>query len=141
MNEVDNPIIKISLPGIDVDKATPEECSLHSAYSLFKGYSYLTKYYTESFSINNTSPGQHHYITIPHNYNFVPVVFVYYANNGSGFKMLGVPAGSPSVPWQGYKVDKSNLIIDIWSGIDLLAGGAVSYSVEIRYAIFAHDGA
>jgi hypothetical protein len=137
-------ILKVSLPGHEVSTARTEDCSLVDSMSCFKTFNRLSEVRNFTFTITPLV-SEIHLITIPHNYPFIPCATVYWSDHGSNsFICL------PNYPthgwddWQKYWVDKANLYIEFGHpAYDGPVGGLDpwDYNVDIRWDIFAHDGA
>lgn len=139
--------LKISLPGIDVKTATPEQCSIHSSYDSLK------------IKLDNANPqegnilitftdtptaGTYNITTIHHGYDYIPAYYFFFDVRGSS-NNLGVEVGNQ------FPLDESvdayfeaipdsqnivfNLVITPFSS-DVL----INHYYAFRYYVFANDG-
>ena len=67
---------KVSLPGYDVDTATPEQCAIHSGFDYPKIEENLEGYEAVTLP-NSISAGTTDIKVITHNYGYIPNAFVF----------------------------------------------------------------
>lgn len=69
-------MFKVSLPGYDVDTATPEQCAVHSGFDYPKIEEHLEGYEAVTLP-NSISAGTTDIKVITHNYGYIPNAFVF----------------------------------------------------------------
>src|SRR5688572_9363732 len=78
-----SPIFKLSLPGIDVETASPEECVIHSSYPNPKINKHANPSHRSLISVtfNKTYPsGDTTIYTMAHGYSYTPMVWAVIAD-------------------------------------------------------------
>jgi len=144
--ETDN-VFKISLPGYDVNTATPEQCAVHSGFDYPKIEESLEGY--EEITLpSSISPGVTTLKTITHNYGYVPNVLVYIDTLGGGlygtqFEILPYIFTTPVDLWYEYDVTSTQLKINIHFA-DIFGGGATTYppagdTVGFKWQVWVND--
>lgn len=135
--------LKISLPGYDVNTATPEQCSIHSSYPPLKAKLEQSDPHIATVSIDFTAKvTQGVTLTlyqIPHGYGYIPltlsnIVF----DNGGGTQAVGT----------GFAGIGANLAINAYSDAtyfyitiyDNFSWTSSSASMLVSYFIFAENG-
>lgn len=136
--------IKISLPGVDVTKATPEQCVIHSKYDVHKinGHASPSHFGVIQLVIANepASPSTHNILTMSHGYSYRPAAFIHLQDSSI----------TPPFMITGHRAldafDQSFLTAyttDTEFRIDLVKNGPITLAgrvFNIRYYIFAEDG-
>lgn len=139
--------LKISLPGYDAHSATPEQCSIHSAYDSFKiglfAPSPLEGNILVSF-IDEPVAGTYPIYTINHQYNYIPTCYFFFDVRTSS-TVLGNETGLKfDIDEDGidyFQVIVQPLTIQFQlvvgqTGLDSLNGTTYNF----RYYVFAEDG-
>lgn len=155
--------VKISLPGIDVNKASPEECAVYSKYDTFKINETATPphFGQAVITIRNNPPRDvvTNLYKIPHGYSHRPSVLSHIdtgvinsGNRGSiiAGRVSSNPSASNELDYLECCVDDTYLYINIrqhtsdWTGagaVSLSIPGAVYPNIAtVRFYIFANDG-
>lgn len=137
--------IKVSLPGYNVNDATPEQCSVHSGYDTHKinDHASPAHYGVVSLTVSNepANPSTTNIMSFNHNYPYRPVCMAHFrdpARSAGQFAVTGI-FGLDAFISSYIKVYTT----DTQFRIDLVKGGPVTLAgrvFTIRYYIFAEDG-
>lgn len=109
-------VFKISLPGYDVDTATPEQCAVHSGFDYPKIEESLEGY--EEVTLASTIPGGTHILKIiTHNYGYKPNALVFIDTKGAivfdtDFDILPYAFTDPIFYWFDFEVTDTELKIE-----------------------------
>jgi len=135
--------IKISLPGIDVTKATPEQCVIHSQYDTHKinDHASPAHYGVIHVTVQNepATNSTTNVLKINHGYTYRPASFVHINDPLQGSSPYGL-TGS-------YFIGGGNFLNAYTTGtqfrVDLVKGGfgvpMVGEQFTIRYYLFAEE--
>lgn len=138
--------LKISLPGVDVKTATPEQCSIHTSYDSLKVR--IDNQNPQEGNIlitfNDTpSAGTYNITTIHHGYGYIPAYYFFFDTLSSNTQtdaevgsIFGLDADHASI-FQAIPDDQNitfNLVTD--GVFDTLAGKFYAF----RFYVFANDG-
>lgn len=136
--------IKISLPGVDVNKATPEQCVIHSKYDVHKINDHANPPHYGVLVLNvvnePASPSTTNILTINHGYAYRPAAFIHIRDSGSNPPFLVTGHRSLDAFDQSYLQAYTT---DTQFRIDLVKNGPITLAgrvFNIRYYIFAEDG-
>jgi hypothetical protein len=138
---------KISLPGVDVKTATPEQCSIHSSYDSLKVK--LDNQNPQEGNIlvtfNDTpAVGTYTITSIHHGYGYIPAYYFFFDIRSSSSN-TGVEVGDVFPLDEGLGSyfqaipDTQNIVFNfVTDGVtDVLAGNYYGF----RFFVFANDGA
>lgn len=133
-------VLKLSLPGVDVETGKPNECVIDAEYAnpkIKKNQDPLHRGLIQ-LSLNNTyPPGDTIVYTLPHNYGYTPMVWAVISNNSNsnifGFQPYIASAQSVDV-----KTDNKNMYVVAHAS---LIPWTPSITLFISYSIFADNGA
>lgn len=134
---------KVSLPGKDVETATPEECSVHSSYPSPKIKLGTTPahYGTLGIFFNSDTPAATNTIvhTISHGYDYVPMFLCAGVHTtGGGLVLQGTLPIEPTATFGIYSVaDDQNCYIYVYREAGW--GSIIGDSLRISYYIFAES--
>lgn len=145
--------LKISLPGVDVKTATPEQCSVHSSFDSFKVQTEVATpnlgNVKVTFIDNPPNPQTFPVLTVPHNLGFKPATFMFYDITGSS-QNLSSDVGtfffldSNQATCFQITADTQNMYITFVLTIDFILNYGtyplVGNYFSFRYYIFANDG-
>jgi len=151
---MNNFILKISLPGIDVEDASPEDCTVHSDYDTLKlKIDNENPHYGSiniTFKNNPLTAKTFTLYTINHMYNYLPFYYFFYSIKDST-KSVSFELGNffsndvfNSLYFKAVALDKKinfNLIVtqsfvdNAKAGFDTVIGNTYSF----RYYVFAND--
>lgn len=156
--------VKISLPGVDVNTASPEQCAVYSKYDTFKIDETATPSHfgQAAITIRNNPPKDiiTNLYKIPHGYSHRPTVLshidtgVINSGTNKGAIIAGRVSANPNssnkLDYLECCVDDTYLYINIrhhtsdWTGataVSLNIAGAVYPNIAtVRFYIFANDG-
>lgn len=135
-------LVKVSLPGYDVNEATPEQCSVHSSYPPLKSKTGQTPQHFATlvvdFTATVTQNTTHTLLTVPHGYGYVPfslssIIFNDGIQNivGLGYAGVGVSLSIDAFS------DATNFYITIYDNFNWTSNSA---SLQVSYFIFAENG-
>lgn len=137
-------VAKISMPGYDVESATPEQCAVHSEYPPLKSkvdqspphFALLTVNFTAKVTQNVT----HTVYSIPHGYDYIPATLsniIFNDNNGSG-DIVGIGyAGVGANLIISAHCTATHFIVKIYDNFNWTRPGA---TLKVSYYIFAENG-
>lgn len=137
-------VVKVSLPGIDVKLAKPEQCSIHSEYPPFKSKVDQTDPHFALLKVDFTGSVTQDSVTnlysFPHGYNYIPLSLpsmVFISNDGDLFAGTGTirPTGTLEIY---AKCTATHFIVTIYDNFNWTGPNA---SLEVSYYVFAEDGA
>ena len=134
---------RVTLPGYDIDTAKPEEFSVNSDYPSPKISSIAKPLHVGTFDYlitSNPDIGTINILTIPHNYDFIPMNLCFLKDN----QYWGFPTFTllPRNFMYEFEInaycDRYNFKIDLtrWSVIQ----DVTSWSFSFKYYIFAEEG-
>lgn len=134
---------KISLPGIDVTTATPEQCAVHSSYPPLKCKLGEDPEHLAVLKVNFTAKVTqgvtHTLYTIPHGYGYIPLTvssIVFDDGGGTTSVGLGFAGIGANLAINAYS-DSTNFYVTIYDNFNWTSSSA---SLEVSFYIFAEDG-
>jgi len=138
--------LKISLPGFDVNTATPEQCSVHSNYDSFKVKLDVNNPQEGNILVTfNDTPaaGTYPITTIHHGYNYIPAYYFYFdvrlSSNNTGIEVGNqFPLDALFASYFQAVEDAQNITFNfVTDGVsDTLTGNFYAF----RFYVFANDG-
>lgn len=139
--------LKISLPGYDVNSATPEQCSVHSSYDSFKialnAPTPLEGNILVTFS-DNPVAGIYTIYTIHHPYNYIPACYFFFDLRSSS-NNLGSDVGT-KFPLDELEEDYFQVVVQPQTVVFQLVIGQTGFDTltgeyfAFRYYVFAENG-
>jgi len=136
---------KVTLPGYDVETATPEQCAIHSGFDYPKTEEGDTEY-IELTTSSSLAAGTTVLKTVTHDLGYIPNVLVYIdvdpSNTGlSEFSILPYIFTTPAFAWFDIEVTTTQLKITFenqsggaWSGM-----WPASSNLGFKYQIWVND--
>lgn len=136
--------LKVSLPGYDVNTATPEECAIHSAYASPKVKIDATPrhYGTVRITFNSDTPNNVDtaVYTVPHGYGYTPMVLAQGTFSDGVSALDGTLPLAPTATLEIYTAaDATNMYIVVFRNIGW--GSIIGNTLTVSYQIFAESGA
>lgn len=137
--------IKISLPGVDVDLATPEECALHSGYPNLKIKRGADPVHSDILSYTFSSDpnnGTYTLFTKAHGYSYTPnglVYFIAHDNNIYGMPLIfGYDMDTDHYQKFYWEIDTTNLLIKYYvsNKSDASHVSVNGWTEQFKYNIF-----
>lgn len=130
--------IKVSLPNVDVLKATLDQCVVHSGYPSPKVDVTKVPKHAGIIRVNFTSAPPGSWVTlatIAHNYGYKPMVMGTYKIN-TPFAMSGLMPYASGTSQLGFSVDSVSMALRIFNdaGNQIVTSGSI---LEVNYYIFA----
>lgn len=135
-------VIKLSLPNIDVNTATPEQCVIHSSYSPLKSKLGQNPQHSATlvvdFTARVTQNVTHTLLTVPHTYGYVPLSIsnIIFNDGTQDIIGLGFAGVGATLAINAYS-DSTNFYITIF---DNASWTSASASLQVSYDIFAENG-
>lgn len=133
-------MIRVSLPGFDVKRARPHECSIDSDYSNPKIKKRQDPPHRSLIQLglkNTYQPGDTIVYTMPHGYGYTPMVWAVISDN-SGNSIFGFQPYSSGGLGVNVKTDSTNMYIVVSSPIIPRTPNII---LNISYGLFADNGA
>lgn len=138
-----NYIAKISLPGIDVGTATPEQCAVTSEYPPLKAKIGQSPDHIALLNLtfsNRVSQGVTHTVySVPHGYGYIPLTLsnmIFNNNAGTQAVGIGYVGIGANLSIQAYATS-DDFIVTVYDNFNWTRTGA---SLQVSYYIFAEDG-
>lgn len=135
--------LKISLPGYDVQTATPEQCALHSSYPPLKAKAGMTRPHFALLDVDFTSTvtqnTTHTLYEIEHGYGYIPFTIaniVFTSHSGTDAVGIGFAGIGANLSINAY-CDASNFYVTIYDNFNWTGSNA---RLQVSYWIFAENG-
>ena len=136
-------VAKVSLPGYNVNDATPEQCSVHSSYPPLKAklgeanphYALLRV----SFSGVITQGVTHTVYSFPHGYGYIPLTLstiTLYTGTSVTASGIGYTGIGATLTIKAY-CDATNFYVTVYDNFNWIDGSSV---LEVSYYVFAENG-
>jgi hypothetical protein len=135
-------VAKISLPGYDVQSATPEQCSIHSSYPPIKSKFGQSPPHSATlvvdFTARVTQNVTHTLLTVPHRYGYIPFTISNIEFNDGSITVVGIGfAGvGANLAINAYS-DSTNFYVTIYDNASWTSNAA---SLRVSYDIYAENG-